>query len=114
MKTIDQVNLTPSQQDALKEIQRRLTGSFGIQAIHLFGSVARGEADEESDIDLLFITERVLQRPTRHLITDMITDVNLEYDTNFSSLVVDNDSWEQGVFTVLPLKEEILRDGVTL
>jgi len=40
--------------------------------------------------------------------------VNLQYDTNFSSLVVDRNAWENGVFTILPLKEEILREGFAL
>jgi len=33
--------------------QRSLLDRYGISAISLFGSVARGEATEESDIDLL-------------------------------------------------------------
>jgi len=114
MKTIDQIRLTPSQQSALAELRRRLSGSFGIQSISLYGSVARGEADYESDIDLLIVTEHPLKRPMRHQITDIVCEVNLQYDTNFSSLVVDRNAWENGVFAILPLKEEILREGVAL
>lgn len=33
--------------------QRSLLDRYGVSAISLFGSVARGEATEESDIDLL-------------------------------------------------------------
>ena len=114
MKTIDQIRLTPSQQSALVELQRRLYGSFGIQLISLYGSVARGETDYESDIDLLIVTEHPLKRQIRHQITDIVCEINLQYDTNLSSLVVDRNAWENGVFTILPLKEEILRDGVAL
>lgn len=114
MKTIGQIQLTPSQQSALAELRRRLSGSFGIQSITLYGSVARGEADSESDIDLLIVTEYPLKRPMRHQITDIVCEVNLHYDTNFSSLVVDRNAWENGLFTILPLKEEILREGVAL
>jgi predicted nucleotidyltransferase len=114
MKTIDQIQLTPSQQNALSELQHRLPSSLGIQSISLYGSVARGEADDESDIDLLIVTEHALKRPMRHQITDIICEINLQYDTNFSSLVVDRNAWENGVFTILPLKEEILREGIAL
>ena len=114
MKTLDQIRLTPSQREALTELRRRLSGSFGIQSICLYGSVARGEADDESDIDLLVVTEHPLKRPVRHQITDIVFEVNLRYDTNFSTLVVDRTAWDNGVFTVLPLKEEILREGVIL
>lgn len=114
MKTFDQLHLTPSQQRALAEIRERLSGAFHIEAINLYGSVARGHADEESDIDLLLITRIPLQRTVRHQITDVVCEVNLKYDTNFSTLVVDRASWDNGMFSILPLREEILRDGVAL
>jgi len=114
MKTLDQLHLTPIQRQALAEIRERLSGAFGIQAINLFGSISRGETDEESDIDLLLVTRTPLQRTVRHQITDIVCEVNLKYDTNFSTLVVDRTSWESGIFSILPLREEILRDGVAL
>jgi len=114
MKTIDQIQLTPSQQNALVELRHRLPSSLGIQSISLYGSVARGEANDESDIDLLIVTKQPLNRSRRHQITDIVCEINLQYNTNFSSLVVDHDAWENGVFTILPLKEDILREGVAL
>ncbi|MCX5894353.1 MAG: nucleotidyltransferase domain-containing protein [Proteobacteria bacterium] len=114
MKTIDQVQLSPNQLQALAELRKKLFGSFGIEAINFFGSVVRGEADEESDIDLLIVTRQTLKRPVRHQITDIVFEINLKYDTNFSTLVVDRNSWESGVFSILPLRDEILRDGVAL
>ena len=37
----------------LKEIGRRLTNTFHPESIYLFGSIARGEASDDSDYDLL-------------------------------------------------------------
>lgn len=107
----DQV-LTRNQQDAIAELRRRLPQELAIEKIVLFGSVARGEADEESDLDLLILTRRLLPRLARHRITDMIFDVNLEYGTNLSSLVIDRDAWESGPISVLSIHDEILRDGI--
>lgn len=55
----------------------------------MYGSVTRGEAGEESDVDLLILTVKLLSRPTRHEITDMVFEVNLTYRMNFRTLVVD-------------------------
>jgi hypothetical protein len=55
--------------------------------------MARGEADEESDSDLL-VTLTKLTRFERHEITDSVFEINLKYDTNFSTLVIDNESWK--------------------
>jgi predicted nucleotidyltransferase len=114
MKTLDQISFTPSQDQALAELCQKLHGAFDLHSIHLYGSVTRGETDEESDIDLLIVTKKALPRTIRHQITDIVFEINLRYDTNFSTLVVDQASWESGAFSVLPLREEILREGIAL
>ena len=114
MKRFDNVTLAPNQYQALDELHRRLFDEFDIEAVTLYGSVARGEADEESDLDLLIVTAHPFTRPACHGITDVVFEVNLLYGTNFSTLVVDRNSWEVGVFSVLPLREEILKDGIRL
>jgi len=113
MKTIDQIKLSGKQKEALKEIRKQLVNLFDIVSITIYGSVSRGDADTESDIDLLIITKSQIERTKRHKITDIVFEVNLKYDTNFSTLVLDKRNWD-GVYSVLPLKEEILRDGVML
>ena len=39
--------------DEIRDIVSPIASSYGIQAVWLFGSYARGEANEDSDIDLL-------------------------------------------------------------
>ena len=114
MKQLDDIVLAPNQHQALDELRRRLFDKLDVEGLLLYGSVARGEADEESDIDLLVVTPQPLTRPARHQITDLVFEVNLRYDTNFSTLVVDREAWEIGPLSVLPLRKEILKDGIPL
>jgi len=106
--------LPSSQRQALRELRRRLLARRDVVSILLYGSTARGEADTESDQDVLIVTSYPLTRPARHEITDLAFEINLRYGTNISTLVVDRRSWEAGALSVLPLREEILRDGVPL
>jgi len=114
MKQLEEVTLTSNQRQALNELRCRLLEEFEIENLVLFGSVARGEADEESDIDILVITKHAKTRPERHEITDAVFEINLQHDTSFSTLVVDIDSWEAGPIRVLPIHEEIEREGIPL
>jgi predicted nucleotidyltransferase len=112
---LDGIALTPNQAKALAELRQRLYDAFDIEALILYGSAARGEADEESDLDLLVVTPQPLpSRFARHEITDVVFEVNLRHGTNISSLVVDQEAWETGVFTVLLLRDEIVKDGIPL
>jgi predicted nucleotidyltransferase len=114
-RRLDGVRLTPNQAQALAELRQRLYDAFDIEALILYGSVARGEADEESDLDVLVVTMQPLpSRSARHEITDVVFEVNLRYGTNISSLVVDQEAWETGVFTVLPLRDDVIKDGIPL
>ena len=104
--------LSPDQQKALTEIQNRIQNHFAVQGMMIFGSVARHTADEESDIDLLILTKQTLSRLERHKITDIVFEINLKYQTNFSTLVVDIKNWESGLVSTLPIKDEILGEGI--
>ncbi len=97
---------------AIKQIKASVSKIFEIEQMVLFGSVARGEADEESDIDLLIVTKQFLKRQERHRITDAVCDLNLEYKTNFSTLVVDSGTWHSQAMPFLSIYQEIQREGI--
>lgn len=112
MKTVNQIHLTQEQRQGLSELHSAFLGTFDVVSITLFGSAARGEAGPESDMDLLIVTRRVLPRSVRHQITDIVFDINLRHGTNFSTLVVDHAAWDAGLYSVLPLHDEIEKEGV--
>jgi len=114
MKRIEDVTLTPDQSKALSELKHTLREGFDVESLVLYGSVVRGEADDESDVDILVVTTEPMDRRSRHRITDAVFEVNLRYDTNFSTLVIDRDSWEHGPICALPIKGDILSDGVPI
>ncbi|MEW6701412.1 MAG: nucleotidyltransferase domain-containing protein [Bacteroidota bacterium] len=114
MKSLSQIKLMTNQLDALKEIRTKLSSGFDIKEVILFGSAVRNVSDSESDLDLLVITQFPISRNERHLITDLVFEVNLNYATNFSTLVVDEESWNRGLYSVLPINNEILSEGIQI
>jgi predicted nucleotidyltransferase len=114
MRQTQNLPLAPNQKLALDEIRRRLLTEFPVAGLILYGSAVRGELDQESDIDLLVLTTRGLSRRERHRITDVVFEVNLERGTNFSTLVVDLEAWQTGQVSLLPIHEEVLREGIAV
>ncbi len=112
MHSLNDTLLTKTQARALTEISTKIKEKFKIKNIIIYGSIVRNEFEEESDIDLLIITSKLLPRRIRHRITDIVFDVNLEYETNFSTFVVDENSWDNGPYSILPIYNEISKEGV--
>ncbi len=114
MQSLSRSIISTANFKALKNLKKLLADNFCVDKLIAFGSVVRNEADDESDLDLLVVTCEKLSRTERHKITDIIFDINLKYGTNISSTVVDKYSWERGYFSILPIKDEIEREGVVV
>ena len=113
-RTIADLKLDDRVRAALEAARAELTARFDVDRIVLFGSVARGEADEESDVDLLVVLKHPPDRHVRNEISRLMFSINLEHDTNLSGLVVDRDAWEQGMVSVMPIHNEVEREGILL
>lgn len=112
VKTVDDIDLTPGDRQAIETASRLVRERFPVVQVILFGSKARGNSDAESDIDLLLLTSRPLDWRERDAITDALFDLELQFDVVISTLVLPTDEWEQGPYLVLPIGDEIRRDGV--
>jgi predicted nucleotidyltransferase len=114
MKTLHDLRLPKNISDALQTARNRISAEFAVDRLVLFGSVARGQADEESDVDLLIVLKDPPSHHVRDRITSVILDVNLEFDTNLSELIVDRQTWDYGLPSVLPIHRTIQEEGVPL
>ena len=114
MKALSDLQLPQQLWGALLETKRRISAEFAVDRIVLFGSVVRGEADEESDVDLLIVLREFPNHLVRNQISRLLLDINLEYDTNLSGLVVEQPTWDEGLLTVLPIHAEVQEEGIRL
>jgi len=114
MKTLPDLQLPKNVLDALQTARDRINAEFAVDQIVLFGSVMQGRADEESDVDLLIVLNDPPSHRVRDRITGVISDINLEYDTNLSELIVDRQTWDHGLPSVLPIHQTIEEEGIQL
>lgn len=85
----------PDVADALQRFLDRLDDEAGgrVEQILLYGSVARGEADENSDVDLLVVWDGDAGTG-RDLVQDLAHEIHRERLVHLSAKVVDSDTWQ--------------------
>lgn len=80
----------------------------------LFGSVARGEAEEESDVDVLVLIESVKGWRVRQRLYDLIYPVILASGVNVSLIIINKESFVSMVEDRDPFALSIINEGVQL
>ena len=84
-----------------------------IEKVILYGSVARGTNDKDSDVDIMVIVKNKLDEFTEDKLSDFIVDMNLKYDKVFSVIDVNVHEFIKWADT-LPFYKNVNREGIVL
>ena len=96
---------------AVLEFQSRLIEIAHLLELRVFGSRARADATEESDLDI-FIKVKELSLSQREQMYDLAWEIGFKYDRVISTFVVTADQIEQGAVGASPLLSKILTEGI--
>lgn len=114
MRTIEKLkHLTNNEKKALKELKEEILKLYPDAKLILFGSKARGDFDEESDIDVLALVQE-LNFNKKETIWDISNEINLKYDTSLSVVTVDKNDFNSFKLEVIPFFINIQKDGIFL
>jgi uncharacterized protein len=113
-KTLEEIPLTPAERLAIHKAVDALRQNLPIAEIILFGSKARGDSDEESDVDLLLLTKGRLKDEEESRMTRLLSDIEMENFVFFGLVHIPEEVWYHGIYQVMPLRHEVDRDGIVL
>ena len=101
--------------DILMELVNKIIGIMEDQlvSIIMYGSVAKNNNTDESDIDIALLIKGNLDFVTEDKLSDIIVDMNLKYDKVFSVIDIDFDLFEKWV-KVTPFYQNVSREGIVL
>ena len=98
---------------ALQALKQGLVHRFGTYVeLRIFGSVARGDYHEHSDIDILVVLPDKVDNAVEEQVFDMAYDIELEYGLVIGTIVYSRDFWYSDRAAVMPLYKDIQREGL--
>lgn len=98
-----------------EELVQGLTNIFqnNISKIILYGSVARNDATDESDIDIAIIVKNQMDDDTKRQFVSWTADMDIRYERVFSIVDIQERNmmkWEK----VLPFYQNLRKEGIVL
>ena len=85
----------------------------GISSIILYGSAARGTAENDSDIDIAIMLDRPFTDKENDCLSDFIVEMDLKYDKVFSVIDVDNENYKKW-HNIIPFYRNVEKEGIVL
>jgi len=106
--------LNETEAAALGELKNKICLQFKVIQIILFGSKARGDYNEDSDIDILVIVSDQDDHENRMKLYDIVFEVNIKHLTDFSCRLRNNNMWLIGEGEYPTFKIDVLEEGIEI
>lgn len=100
--------------ELLKRVKTAVHTLAPAAEIILYGSRARGTATSDSDWDFLILLPSPRDKKLEAQIKDRLYDVELETNTVLSSIIRSKTEWLSSRYAILPLRQQIEKDGIVV
>jgi predicted nucleotidyltransferase len=107
--------LTDDEQQALARFKAALQSLLGdkLLSIRLFGSRARDEGTEESDLDVLVVVQDRDRALYRRIVEESL-DIDLAYDMNLAPTILSDEEYRQNREFGTPFYRNVEKEGIVL
>ena len=100
--------------ELIRRLRQRLSAWSHLRGAWLFGSVARGDADSDSDVDLLIVADHLQSTDLHERLAQLHADVRSWTGNDLQLVEHSAASWRKLVRSKNPLVEQIRLDGIAL
>jgi hypothetical protein len=98
----------------LNNFKQRVAARVPLDRMILFGSRARGDADPDSDMDVLVVLDSPVDWPTRKIVSECAWEASVDRGIVLVPVTVWKKEWEEGPESSSLLAIAVDRDGITV
>jgi len=106
--------INPVESKIIERFKQLLSEKVHVWEIILFGSRARGDADPDSDMDILVVLNGKADKPSREAVSDCAWEAGFDYGVVIVPVVYSRDEWENGPERSSLLSIAINREGIAI
>ena len=99
--------------DLARELKNKLNKELPVIDLRVYGSCARGEETDESDLDIYVEIEQ-LSKEAKEKIREIAWNVGLENETVISTLIFSKDEIDRSPLKSSPIVKNILKEGIRI
>jgi predicted nucleotidyltransferase len=100
--------------DLLQRCKKAIRTAVPDADVILYGSRARGDAQDDSDYDLLVLVDRRVTAALREQLISAIYPLELESEAVLTLIPYNRDLWNSKLHQATPFHENVDREGVPL
>lgn len=107
------VNYTEKEKLALRELKEKIANKYELIWMKLIGSKARGDSNEESDVDIVIVLKNICWEVEKD-IYDICFYLDLEYDLVISPIIYSEEEIKSRLTQITPFYQRVETEGILL
>lgn len=106
--------LTLTEAEGLNVLKGKIINAFDVDKLILFGSKARGDYSEDSDVDILVVAHEEDSHENRLKLYAICFEVNIKFLTDFSCKLRNIKKWFSGEGDFPTFVADVMEEGIEI